>query len=99
MLSYSRNKYETNSTYDLFKTFSKPGVLYEDILFVIDEYKPDVFDPATKAWSNWPKPINQTSIGSCMVVYNKKFYVFGGIQVYTKKTIEILKSRAVFPNL
>ena len=85
MAPYFRTKFDTNSTFDLFKTFSKPGVLYEDILFLIDEYKPDVFDPATKAWSHWPRPINQTSVGACMIVYKNKFYVFGGIQVYNMK--------------
>jgi hypothetical protein len=26
----------------------------------MDDYKPEAFDPATSAWTYWPKPINAT---------------------------------------
>ena len=72
---------ETNKTREQFKRFGKPGVLYNNVLFIADDYKPEVFDPESGAWSFWPKPINSTSVGACMVKKDKSLILFGGLQV------------------
>jgi hypothetical protein len=55
--------------------------LYDDVLFIVDDYKPEAFDPATTAWTHWPKPINATSVGGCLVRWGTTLILFGGLQV------------------
>jgi hypothetical protein len=45
-----RSHFKTNKTWENYKRYGKPAILYENILFIIDDYKPEAFDPETTAW-------------------------------------------------
>jgi hypothetical protein len=80
------SRLETNKTWETFKRFGKPGILYDDVLFIVDDYRPEAFDPAMSAWSYWPKPINATSVGACMIKTNNSLILFGGLQ--SERTVQ-----------
>ncbi len=56
----------------------RPAATYNNKLYFIDEYNPEVFDPATNTWSTWPVPPIKTGDGPCMVVWKDTFLLFGG---------------------
>ena len=62
--------------------------MYRNVLFIVDDYTPEVFNPETSEWSHWPKPINSTSVGACMVQSEKSLILFGGLQVEKERQAE-----------
>ncbi len=70
----------------------RPAVTYNNQLFIVDEYNPEVFDPAINIWSTRPAPSIKTGNGPCMVVWKDSFLFFGGyvtrrgVQIYNLTT-------------
>ena len=84
MISSDRSQFKTNKTWENYQRYGKPAVLYDNILFIVDDYKPEAFDPETTAWSFWTKPINATSVGACMLKVEDSIILIGGLQVERK---------------
>ena len=77
-LNDSWSVYSTSSfTHDL-----QPGEIYNKKIYLSDDENPEVFDPATNAWSSWPTPKNTGGEGACLVAWKEFFFLIGG---YTDK--------------
>ncbi len=44
----------------------------------MDDFNPEVFEPATNTWSTWPAPSIKTGDGPCMVAWKDSFLFIGG---------------------
>ncbi len=58
---------------------NRPGVVYNDKIFIIDDSTPEVYDPRNNSWSSWPMPLQPTGPGSCLIVWRDSIIAFGGI--------------------
>jgi hypothetical protein len=54
------------------------GVAFDNKLFMIDDERPQVFDPRSNKWSNWPAPAMRTGGSSCLIVWKDEILAIGG---------------------
>ena len=58
--------------------YDQPGEVYENKIYIVDDSRPEVFDPAEEIWSSWPAAPNKSGLGPCLLTVNATFYLFGG---------------------
>ncbi len=56
----------------------RPAAIYSNTLYFMDDFNPEVFEPATNTWSTWPAPSIKTGDGPCMVAWKDSFLLIGG---------------------
>jgi hypothetical protein len=54
-----------------------PGVLYNNRIYALDDEHPEIYDPETGLWTDWPAPV-LTQPGACALVWKNNFVVLGG---------------------
>jgi len=54
------------------------GVVHNGKIFIIDDYNPEVYDPRTNSWSTWPKPVQPTGYGTCLISWKDSILAIGG---------------------
>ncbi len=81
----------------------QPGAVYQEKLYVMDEASPQVFDPSSRTWSNWPSPPNKSGEAPWMVGWKDCIILLGGgsnpkgVQIFniTKQTWAVMDSSQV----
>jgi hypothetical protein len=70
----------------------QPGAIYNNMLYIVDELNPEIYDPTANIWSAWTAPPISTGDGPCMVTAGDTFVLIGGytrrksVQVYSHAT-------------
>ena len=79
------NKYNFySSNWEQFPTsqyphYATPAKVYQNKLYLAENFNPEIFDPESGSWSNWEKPLNQTGTHACSAIWRDTLLVFGGI--------------------
>jgi hypothetical protein len=68
------------------------AAIFNNNLYIVDDYNPEKFDPTTHVWSAWTVPPNRSGDGPCLVTVADTFVLIGGyamrrsVQVYSHVT-------------
>ena len=68
------------------------AAVYNNKLYIVDDYNPEIFDPTTNVWSAWTAPPNRSGDGPCLVTVDDTFILIGGyakrrsVQIYSHAT-------------
>jgi hypothetical protein len=81
----------------------QPGVVYQEKVYVMDEASPQVFDPSSRTWSNWPSPPKKSGTAPWMVGWKDSIILLGGggnlrgVQIFniTQQTWAVMDSSQV----
>ena len=82
----SRYCWEYNTTTSIWSAIApapfpanrQPGVVYQQKVYIIDDERPQVFDPVSKTWSSWPSPPKKSGNAPSMVGWKDTIILLGG---------------------
>ena len=60
-----------------FTHFDYAGAIYENKIYIPDPYNPEVFDPVSNIWTQWPKSMNYGYL-PCSLTWKDTFLQLGG---------------------
>ena len=65
------------------------AAIFNNNLYIVDDYNPEIFDPSAHVWSAWTAPPNRSGDGPCLVTVGDTFVLIGGyakrrsVQIYS----------------